>query len=183
MHVGDIINRLRKERKLTLVELSEKSGVAVATLSRIENARMTGTLDSHMAICNALQIALPDLYNDLSLSKKTVEVQTKAARTEVFVHDKKTTSEMLAANVLNKKMMPTMIKISRGGFTHKEETKVGVEKFIYILDGKVGAFVGKEKYDMAKGDTLYFESSLPHHFKNIGTGEARLICVISPPAL
>jgi phosphoribosylamine-glycine ligase len=53
---GEIIHGLRKEKKITLLELSEKSGVALATLSRIENGKMTGTLKSHMNICKTLEI-------------------------------------------------------------------------------------------------------------------------------
>ena len=183
MHVGEIIHDLRKERKMTLLELSNKSGVALATLSRMENGKMTGTLESHMNICKALEISLPGLYRDLEASTKTVDVQTKKTRTDVFVHDKKATSEMLAPNVLNKKMMPTMIKIAKSGNTHNEETKPGIEKFAYVLDGKVEANIGEERYVLGRGDTLYFESSTPHHFRNVGAGEARLICVITPPAL
>ncbi len=183
MHVGEIIHNLRKERKMTLLELSNKSGVALATLSRMENGKMTGTLESHMNICKALEISLPGLYRDLEASTKTVDVQTKKTRTDVFVHDKKATSEMLAPNVLNKKMMPTMIKIAKGGNTHNEETKPGIEKFAYVIDGKIEANIGGERYILGRGDTLYFESSVPHYFKNVGAGEARLICVITPPAL
>ena len=183
MHVGTVINKFRKEKRMTLLELSEKSGVALATLSRIENGRMTGTLDSHMNIATALEISLPDLYKDLAYSKKQVEVKARKATTDVFIHDKNATSEILISKVINKKMMPLLIKINRGGSTHKEETKIGVEKFIYILEGKIEASVGEEKYNMAKGDTLYFESSLPHYFTNTGPGETRLICVISPPTL
>ncbi|MBI4974418.1 MAG: helix-turn-helix transcriptional regulator, partial [Candidatus Omnitrophica bacterium] len=168
MHVGEIIRRLRKERKMTLLELSQKSGVALATLSRMENGKMTGTLNSHMRIADTLQINLPDLYKELSLSRKAIEVQTKRARTDVFVHDRSSSSEMLAPKVLNKKMMPILIKINKGGSTHKEETKVGVEKFVYVLDGRIEANIGEEKYNLTRGDTLYFESSLTHHFKNIG---------------
>ena len=183
MHVGEIIHRLRKEKKMTLLELSRKSGVALATLSRIENGRMTGTLESHMRICEALETALPDFYKNLSPAKKTIEVQTKKTRTDVFVHDKRSSSEMLASKAMNKKMMPILIKINKGGSTHKEETKTGVEKFIYVLDGKIEANIGEEKYNLTKGDTLYFESSIPHYFKNTGTGESRLISVTSPPML
>ena len=43
--IGKIIHKLRKDRKMTLVELAQKSGVALATLSRMENGRMTGTLE------------------------------------------------------------------------------------------------------------------------------------------
>ena len=183
MHVGEVIHRIRKEKKMTLLELSQASGVALATLSRIENGKMTGTLESHMNICRALDITLPELYRDLSPAKKSVEVQTKKGRTDVFLHDKRATSEMLASNVLNKKMMPVIIKVRKRGATHKEETKLGIEKFIYILDGKIEANIGDEKYTMSAGDTLYFEASLPHRFKNVGPGESRLICVISPPTL
>ncbi len=183
MHVGEIINKVRKEKHVTLAELSSKSGVALATLSRIENGKMTGTLDSHMSIANALEISLPDLYKDLAYSKKQVEVKSKKAVTDVFIHDKNATSEMLVSKIINKKMMPVLIKIKKGGATHREETKIGVEKFIYVLDGRIEASVGDDKYIMSKGDSLYFESSLPHYFKNTGTGDAQIVCVITPPNL
>jgi len=183
MHVGEIIHKARKEKKMTLVELSQKSGVALATLSRIENGKMTGTLDSHMNICNALEVSLPDLYKNLVASKKTVEVQPKGAAANVSVHSKRFSSEVLASNLAGKKMMPIMIKISKGGSTSREETRPGFEKFAYVLDGKVEVDIGEERYNLTKGDTLYFESSVPHHFKNTGTGEAHLIIVTSPPIL
>ena len=183
MHVGDVIHRLRKERKMTLLELSEKSGVALATLSRIENNKMTGTLDSHIEICKALGINLPDLYKDLASSKKTIELHSKSAKTDIFIYDKKTSSEVLASNFMNKKMMPVLIKIGKSGRTHPEETRVGVEKLIYVLEGKIEVMIGENKYIMVKGDTLYFESSFRHHFKNMGNGEARVISVVSPPVL
>lgn len=183
MHVGEVIRRIRKDKRMTLMELSEKSGVALATLSRIENSKMTGTLQSHMDICKALEISLPELYKDLGTAKKTVDVMMKKERADVFLHDKKATSEMLTSSVLNKKMMPMLTKIAKGGVTHKEENKQGVEKFIYVLSGKVEANIGASRYDLTKGDSLYFESSLPHYFKNAGADEALLVSVTCPPAM
>lgn len=181
MHIGEIIHNLRKERKMTLVELAEKSGAALATLSRIENGRMTGTLKTHMNICKAFEISIAELYKDLD--KKKVEVQSRKAHTDVFFHNKNVSSEMLISNTLNKKMMPIIIKINEGGSTRKDATKVGVEKFIYIASGKIEALIGEEKYNLAKGDTLYFDSSMPHYFKNTGQGETSLVCVSCPPII
>ena len=183
MNVGNIIKKFRTEMKMTLLELSRKSGVALATLSRIENGRMTGTLKSHINIANALEVSLPELYKNLGASKKQVEVHTRTAGTDVVLHDKRLSSEILASKVSNKKMMPVMIKIGKGSATHKEETRPGIEKFLYILDGKLEASIGEETYSLTKGDTLYFESSLPHHFKNTGKGEARLLVVTCPPII
>lgn len=181
MHIGEVIHRIRKERKMTLAGLSEKSGVALATLSRVENGKMTGTLESHIEIARALEISLPDLYKDLAASRKTIDVQTKKSRPDVFLHDKKAMSEMLAPNALNKKMMPTLIKINKGGATHKEEAKIGVEKFVYVTSGRVEVNIGENKYDLTKGDSLYFEASIPHHFRNPGADETSLVSVTCPP--
>jgi len=183
MHVGEIIHKLRKSKKMTLLELSNESGVALATLSRMENGKMTGTLESHIRICRALGANLPDLYKDLISSKQNIELHPKTAKTDVFIHDNKTASEMLSSNFVNKKMMPVLIKIGKSGRTHNEETKNGVEKFIYVIDGKVEANIGENKYDLVKSDSLYFESSLPHYFRNTGSTEARLISVITPPVI
>ena len=184
MQIGKTILRMRKERQMTLSELSKRSGVALATLSRMENGRMTGTLKSHMRICDALEMNLPELYRDLSSSKRLLDVRTSQGRTiGVFVHDKKSSTEMLASRSINKKMMPILITISAGGSTPKEETKRGIDKFIYVLDGKVEAHIGDEHYSLARSDTLYFESSIPHHFKNASASESRLLCVTCPPAL
>lgn len=183
MQLGETINKIRKEHKMTLVELADKSGVALATLSRMENNKMTGTLESHMKICEALDISLPDFYKNLYPPKKAVDYQKEKSRTDVFIHDKKSSEEMLASKILNKKMMPVLIKIAKGGKTRKEETKSGIEKFIYILEGKIEANIGEEKYALSRNDSLYFESNVPHYLRNIGSDESRLICVISPPTV
>lgn len=183
MKLGDIIKRLRKERKMTLLGLSKESGVALATLSRIENGRMTGTLQSHMEICKAFKITLPELYKDLPSSKKTLEVQHKKPKEEVYIHDKKSLSEILTSSAQNKKMTPVLIKILKGGQTPSEKDASGTEKFAYILDGKVEAVIGDNRYNLSKDDTLYFESSLPHTFRNIGQSQAELITVTSRRSL
>jgi transcriptional regulator with XRE-family HTH domain len=183
MEVGGKIREIRQEVGITLEELSKKSGIALATLSRIENGKMTGTLQSHMKICKALGVALPRLYAGLVDEKREIDVQKKTLRTEVFLHNKKSSSEMLTSKVLDKKMMPVMVKILPHGATDKEENKLNTEKFIFVLEGEIEAVIGAEKYKIKKGDTLYFNASFPHQLKNIGKSEAHCICIISPPAL
>ena len=183
MQVGEIINKFREEKKMTLIEIAQRSGVALATLSRIENGKMTGTLESHMRICEALSVPLPELYLNLYPPRKSVDLQRQKSRTEVFIHDKKSSSELLASKVFNRKMMPVLIKIGKGGSTHKEETKYGIDKFIYVTDGKIEMGLGAEKYVLGKNDSLYFEAHIPHCFKNIGAAEAHVISVSCPPAL
>ena len=63
MYIGKRVQELRKVRGMSLTELAEKSGVQIATLSRIENMKMTGTLESHMNIARALGVDVTQLYS------------------------------------------------------------------------------------------------------------------------
>ena len=181
MHIGQTIRKLRKEKHLTLLQLSQKSGVAIATLSRMETGTMIGRVESHIKLCEALGITLPELYKDFS--KKTLEVAKDKVGYPVGIHDKNFSSMLLISDTHNKKIIPLVITIKKGERTSTDETKTGVDKFIYMLQGKVEANIGNEKYGLSENDSIYFDSSVPHYFKNTGTGETRLICIIAPPVL
>ena len=183
MFIGQKVKELRKARKMTLSALAQKSGVQLATLSRIENLKMTGTLESHMKIAKALDIALPQLYQEIIKEEKKVEVQTPRSATDVFVHSEKSSYEIMTPKVLAKKMMPMLLKIAPGGATNAEQNTIGSEKFIFVLEGKIRVEIGEETHSLSKHNTLYFDSSLKHRFVNPGKSLARAVCVVTPVAL
>ena len=183
MHVGGVIKKLRKERKMTLLKLSQKSGVALGSLSRIENGKMAGPVKVHERIARALGITLPELYQPLPSSKKTLEIKEKAIGHTVGVHDRSFSSELLIANARNKKIIPLLLTIKKNSQTAPEETKSDVDKFVYILDGVVEINITKEQYILHSGSTIYFDSSVLHYFKNIGKDEAHLLCIVCPPII
>jgi transcriptional regulator with XRE-family HTH domain len=182
MKIGKSLKSLRKEKKITLKELSDKTGVQIATLSRMENDIMTGTLESHMKICQVLGVPLSKFYKELEEDEKTLSLNKKSEKRESFIYSKKATTEILTDKVMNKKIMPLLIKIQKNGKTHKEEERFGTEKFAYIIEGKVEITVGKESYKLIKGESIYFDAAFPHVFQNIGISEARVLCAMTPPA-
>jgi len=64
MKFGDTIKKLRKEKKLTLTDVSEQSGIQLATLSRIENNKMTGSVKSHVKIAKTLGLRPSQLFEE-----------------------------------------------------------------------------------------------------------------------
>lgn len=183
MFIGAKIHNLRKERRMKLIELAEASGVQLATLSRIENMKMVGTLESHIKIAKALGIDVTELYKDIDKEPKLVEYSDAQARTDVFTHSEHSSYEILTKNILHKKMMPVLIRIDPHGKTNKEQDRPGTEKFLFILEGSVEVLVAEEKFSLSKGSTLYFDATLPHTFINKGKGAAKLLCVGTPVSL
>ena len=181
MHLGKTLKRLRKEKHITLVDLAKKSGVAIATLSRIENGKMIGRVESHIKLCEVLGVTLPELYKDFS--RKTLDVAKDKVGHTVGIQNKSFSSELLISDTHNKKIIPLVIRIVKSERTPTDKTNTGVDKFIYMLQGKIEANIGSEKYGLSENDSIYFDSSVPHYFKNTGIAEARLVCIIAPPVL
>ena len=183
MEIGNTIKKLRKEKRFTLRELSEKSGVALATLCRIETGKMTGTVKSHNDIVQALGLTLADLYSGFEPKSQRVEVQTQKKQADVFIHSDKASYDILTKRVLSKKMMPIMLKLEKGAKTAVEQSQKGTEKFLYLLEGQMQVFVDNKAYSLSKGDSFYFDASLPHYWKNSIQKLTRAICVTTPAAL
>jgi len=182
MYIGEKLEAVRVAKKMSLTELSEKSGVQMATLSRIENKKMVGTLECHIQIAKALGIDVTELYKGLTQQNAIIDFgQDK--NLDVFTHSEAASFEILTKNIMNKRMMPTLIKIEAGGKTNKEQNSGGSEKFIFILDGHVQIDINSQVFELRKYNTLYFDSSLPHFYKNTGKATAKLICVGTPVSL
>lgn len=182
-YIGTRVQELRKSKGMSLTELAQKSGVQMATLSRIENMKMTGSLESHINIAKALGVDITQLYTTLIREEDKTAVQTARSTPDVFVHSEKSSYEILTTNVLNKRMMPILLKLEPGGETNIEQNPPGAEKFIFVLDGKIEIKVGGESYTLSKNNTLYFNAGLEHKFVNVGKILAKAICVGTPVAL
>lgn len=184
MLIGKKIKELRKSRGMTLTELAKRSGIQLATLSRIENMKMTGTLDSHLNIAKALGINITQLYSDtIKEEEEKIEVRSPKSATDVFIHSEKSSYEILTGKVLSKKMMPVLLKVEPGGKTAKEQNAAGTEKFVFVLEGSVTAVISGEPYPLAKHNTLYFDAANEHYFENREKTTAKVLCVITPVAL
>lgn len=183
MLLGKKIKEIRKQQKMSLTELSQKSGIQLATLSRIENLKMTGTLESHIHIAKAFGMDITELYQDIVQETKNVDVQTQETKADFFDYNEKSSYEILTSKVLSKKMMPTLLKIEPKGKTNIEQNAQNTEKFLFVLEGAIKAKVGEKIFALSASNTLYFDASLKHEFINEGKSTAKVICVTTPVAL
>ena len=179
--LGNRLRSLRKERRLSLEQLAGKSGVALATLSRIENGKGSGTFKTHLRIAEAFGLSLPDLYRDLRpQDHDAVLMDAQADEAETFNYDEKASAVLLAKQLSGKQMLPQLIVLQLGGKTTLEQYPAGTERWIFCLEGTVSVMVGPASYQITNGGTLYFKASLPHRFENNGPATAKLISVTSP---
>jgi len=182
-NLGERIRGLRKDKGVTLVELANRTGVAQATLSRIETGTMTGTLESHEKIAEALGIGLAELYTGIDnryaevthLSKEDARKVTKQTRDARF--------ELLTQESSKKKITPLLVTLQPSGETQKESNERGVEKFLFVVEGSVTVKLDSEEYLLKNEESLYFDASLSHQLINRSNSRARVFMAVSPSKL
>jgi len=56
------------------------------------------------------------------------------------------------------------------------------EEFVLVLKGRIRIWIDGDVYDLHAGDTVTFESRLPHKWKVAGPSTARILWVMTPPS-
>lgn len=183
MLIGKRIEAIRKSKKLSLTEIAQSTGIQMATLSRIENMKMTGTLESHIKIAKALGVDVTEIYRDIEKENAIIEFQHNRSVADVFTHSDTAISEILTKNILDKKMMPVLIRIEPSGKTNAEQNKPGSEKFIYVLEGSIEVRIDEKKFSLTRHSSMYFDAALSHSFVNTGKSNAKILCITTPVSL
>jgi len=182
-NLGQKIRQLRKARNITLVEMAEKTGVAQATLSRIETGIMTGTVESHEKISEVLGIGLADLYSGVDRRYDEIFHLSKNTEPKVTHHTGQFQIELLTHESSGKKITPFMMTLQGKSEGPAEQSERGVEKFFYVLDGEVRVVLDQKDYPLKKNETLYFDASLSHQIINDQPEPARILAAVSPSKL
>jgi len=77
MNLGPLIRKNRKEKKLTLKEVSERAGVSEGFMSQVENNVKSPSVDTLMKICSAMGINAGDVLNQMGNQERLVVIRKK----------------------------------------------------------------------------------------------------------
>ncbi len=180
--LGTHIQEIRKLRRISLTELAKTSGVQIATLSRIENGKMAGTLASHLSIAKALGVDIPELYQ--GLREKTPDpIKANSPLESISTTNDKVSCEILVRQASTRKMLPTILKIDGKGTTSQEQREALSERFVFVLEGTVIVKVKDQAIKLEKNSSLYFNASMPHVIENPNNQTAKLLSILTPVSL
>ena len=177
--IGLRLKELRRSGKLTLAEASGRTGVAVSTLSKIENGQISPSFDIIQRIADGLEISLEELVQSgrksLVSGRKTVTRQGEGAR---FASDQ---YDYVAhgAELSRKAMAPLEMRVrarSPEAFDHWSAHPG--EEFVYVLSGAIEVHTDQyAPFRLGTGESAYFDSGMRHLFISVGPQDARILSV------
>ena len=172
---GQRFRRLRARRGLSLAQVARATGVSIGFLSALERGQMRSSVATLQRIAHYYRTNILSLFEAARENPRLVRpAERKILETTAGVR-----MELLAWG--NTAMEPHLFRVKPNGGSGESYAHEG-EEFLHILRGEFEIWLSSnEHYRLKTGDSLYFESSTPHRWRNPGKTETWLLWVNTPP--
>ena len=176
--IGVKIKNLRKERKLTLSQIADRTNLSISFLSQVERSKSSITLESLKKISEALGVN-PSYFFSESNRKATTTIMRNIIsdnnnlQNNFFYKD-------LIGNIENPQFHPILVLLNPGANKEESYSHTGQE-FLYVLEGKLTILIDKEEHVLNPFDCIFLDSSTPHNWINKTDSVVKFLCISSIP--
>jgi transcriptional regulator with XRE-family HTH domain len=174
--LGRQLRALRTELGITLAQLGGMVGLSPSYLSQIERNRAKPSLATLSSIAKTLGVELSSFFER---STPVWKVVRKGRAEEVADGRARATFELLSSGGLRGKIEPHRVTCWPAMRT-ESDTHPG-EEFVFILNGELEIEVGDEVFVLEDGDSIHYQGSQPHAWRNVSGKECTLIWAVSSP--
>ncbi|MFT3762069.1 MAG: XRE family transcriptional regulator [Pseudoxanthomonas sp.] len=183
--IGNLLRALRTRNDWTLKEMSERCGIPLSTLSKVEHDRLSLTYDKLLQISQRLNIRMSELFAEPDAANEPpVTARRSIGRLDDAVRVTTPNYDYfyLCPELRRKRMIPLITRVRAknlkafGDLVHHSG-----EEYIHVLEGAIE--VHTEFYDpivLETGEGVYIDSNMGHAYITAqGCDEALLLAVCS----
>jgi transcriptional regulator with XRE-family HTH domain len=167
--LGKLLRGLGARNGWTLTEMSNRSGIPVSTLSKVEHDRLTLTYDKLQQISQRLGLRMSELFAEPGeTADPPVTARRSIGRVDraIQVTTPNYDYHYLCPELRRKRMIPVLTSIrAKTVEEFGELVRHPGEEYIYVLDGRIE--VHTEFYDpvvLESGESIYIDSQMGHAY-------------------
>ena len=180
--LGLRIRRWREEREISREQLAELSGMTVPFLTALEEEDLLPSIGPLQKVARALGVRLGTFMDD-QVTKDPIIHRAGAITEDLTIRQARGKSPAFHYTALGKgksdrNMEPFLIDVMPEA-TDETSSHQG-EEFIYVLEGELTVDYGRESHHLQAGDSIYYNSIVPHAV-NADGGPAKILAVIYFP--
>jgi transcriptional regulator with XRE-family HTH domain len=175
--VAVTLRKLRKERNLSLDQLSAASGVSRAALSQIEGSRTNPTLSLLWKVAVGLGVPFQALLGTEEVGRARVLRAGDAP--PLRSADGRMESRLLSPAGATQGVEVYELRFLPKGLLRSDPHGDGSTETVVVLTGALRVSVAEEMQDLAPGDSMFFRADVQHAYENRSSHETRCIDIIA----
>ncbi|MDR3036841.1 MAG: cupin domain-containing protein [Coriobacteriales bacterium] len=186
--IGRKITELREALLLSPEELAERCGSETAVIKGIEAGDIVPSLAPLIKITRALGVRLGTLLDDdENLGPALVRANDYTQTTRLKALETHSDAGGLVFNALaegkaSRHMEPFFITLEPSDETEHELSAHEGEEWLFVLEGSLEIAYGKDIYALKPGDSIYYDSIVPHQVRSHNGESARFVACVYTPA-
>ncbi|MCS3924307.1 helix-turn-helix domain-containing protein [Methanosalsum natronophilum] len=186
-YVGAKVRQLREEREMKLEDLAHSSQCCVELIEQIENGSLIPSLSPLLQISRGLGVRLGTLLDGAEQDGPIITTYDSSHNVMRFSGNTSNNNRpalefySLAADKKDRHMEPFLIDIKSLNDKNINLSSHEGEEFIFVLEGEIEIVYGKDKFNLKKGDSIYYDSVVPHNLYSTKEDGAKIIAIIYTP--
>jgi len=186
--VGRKVREIRESLQLSIEELAERSGAEVDVIVGIEAGELAPSLTPLIRITRALGVRLGTLLDDdENLGPALVRASDYTQSTRLQALETRSDAGGLVFNALaegkaSRHMEPFFITLTPVDAEEHHLSAHEGEEWLFALEGPLEVEYGKEVYVLEPGDSIYYDSIVPHQVRAHDGRPARFVACVYTPA-
>jgi transcriptional regulator with XRE-family HTH domain len=180
--LGARVRKFRELRQVGIEELAERTGLAPSLLRAVEEEDLYPSLGPLLRISRALGVRLGTFLDDQAVADPLV-VRLAERHEDLAMHDRSgspasTRYFSLGRGKADRHLEPFFIELTPGDAGEPRLSSHEGEEFIVVHSGRVEVLYGGERRELGPGDSIYYNSVVPHHVGALGGGKATIYAVL-----
>ncbi|MDR3611657.1 MAG: cupin domain-containing protein [Ignavibacteriaceae bacterium] len=177
INVGRELRALCAQRGLSIRALAEKSGLAVNTLSLIQNGKTSPSVSTLQQLAVALEVPITAFFKNDFPKSRVAYIKAGEHSGAAIAHG---TLEDLGGGLKDTSLEPFIVTMEPNSNSGTHPIVHTGHEFVFCLEGRIEYVIENQTYLLEPGDSLLFESHLPHSWQNVEEVPARTILVLGP---
>ncbi|WP_426367578.1 helix-turn-helix domain-containing protein [Streptomyces sp. E-08] len=167
--VGPRLRRVRRDRGVTLAELSAATGISVSTLSRLESGQRRPSLELLLPLARAHQVPLDELVGAPPVGDPRVKAKPIVRHGRTMYPLTRQPGGLQAYKVIQEKAQEAPEPRVHEGY-----------EWLYVLSGRLRLVLGEHDVVLAAGEAAEFDTRVPHWFGPAGDGPVEFLSLFGP---
>ncbi|UOQ92324.1 XRE family transcriptional regulator [Halobacillus shinanisalinarum] len=175
--IGSQIKDLRKQKRLTLKQVSEKTNLSISFLSQVERLKSSVTLESLKKISEVLDVNPSYFFpSESKASIKRDILSEEDIPINPFIY------KDLSGDFEQQLFTPILVTLKPGDNNGNPLSHKGQE-FLYVLEGVLIVLIEGEEHKLHPKDCIHFDSTVQHYWFNRTNSVVKFLCISTNPKL
>ena len=177
--IGEQLHEKRTSLNMSVQALADASGISTGMISQIERGLANPSINTISKLASALDLQLGIFFEPRPQTDQELVVR-KDQRRRIGIPDPNFVYELLVPD-LNRTLEFVWVESAPGTSTENSPFQHEGEECGLILQGTLEVHLGDEVFVLEAGDSIIFDSSKPHWYRNIGSERVLSVWAVTPP--